>query len=79
VSAYRPLLSPADRAPITRAGALLAAADEMQRRVSPHAAPLTWRLKDGSVRFDVEIDGAPLAALSGRLERALGLKLTASR
>lgn len=77
VAAYRPLLSAADRTSIANAGAILAAADEMQRRATPHATPITWRLKDGAVRFDVEIDGAPLAAISGRLERTLGLRLVA--
>lgn len=79
VVAYRPLLTPVDRTPIAGAGAILAAADEMQRRATPYATPVAWRLKDGAARFDVEIDGAPLAALSGRLERTLGLRLTTAR
>lgn len=76
IAAYRPLLSAGDRALIHAAGAILAAADELQRRTSPRTTPVALHLRNGAIQFDVEIEGAPLAALSARLERTLGLKLT---
>jgi len=78
IAAYRPLLTAADQTAIAKAGAILAAADEMQRRTSPDAPSTVSRLRDGGVRFDIEMDGRPLTAISERLERVLGLRLTAS-
>ena len=79
VSAYRPLLEAADRDSITGASAILALADEAQRRIAPHTAAPIWEVRDRTLRADLKIDGAPLATLSARLERALGLKLVSTR
>jgi len=75
VDAYRPLLAAADRPRIAAAAAILAAADELQRRTAHAGAPIVRQLESGAVQIDAEIDSVRLNALSGRLERTTGLQL----
>lgn len=78
LSAYRPLLTAADRQPIAGAGALLSAADEMSLRMAAEVRPAVVRQPDGSVSVQVDLDGERLRTISARLERAVGLRLSGS-
>lgn len=75
VSEYRPLITTADRPLIAGAGTLLAVADEVERRVPPRARAVAWQREEGAVRGDLRIDGTPLAVLSARAQRTLGVTL----
>jgi exopolyphosphatase/guanosine-5'-triphosphate,3'-diphosphate pyrophosphatase len=74
---YRPLIEESDRANLARASAVIALADEIERRVgSASIPPLAWSLDGGRLELGTTISGAwRPRALAARFKRAYGLRL----
>jgi exopolyphosphatase/guanosine-5'-triphosphate,3'-diphosphate pyrophosphatase len=74
---YRPLLGSTDASPVDRASAILALADEMERRIPNGDRPrIRCALRNGDAVFSgVEIVSSELRYLQNRFRRAFGRRI----